>query len=409
VRDEAAISLPMLAERQANPHIGGMIPAAAAVPARPAVTRLALTDFRSYAQARLVADERPVVLTGPNGAGKTNLLEAISFLAPGRGLRRAKLVEIDRRAPEAGAAGAWTVAATVATARGPVQIGTGRDAASESGERRLLRVDGAVAKSQAALAEHLSLVWLTPQMDRLFLEGSAPRRRFLDRLVYGFDPAHAARVGAYEQAMRERARLLRDGPADASWLGALESRMAEQGVAVAAARREVAARLDRVCREARGPFPAARLSLSGEVEHWLDEKPALAAEEALRDRLAAARRIDGESGTTGVGPHRGDLAVSHAGTGMPAAHCSTGEQKALLVAVLLAQARLQAEESGRTPVMLLDEVTAHLDGTRRAALFAEIEGLGLQAWLTGTEPGLFAELERSAQFFGVADGTITPR
>jgi DNA replication and repair protein RecF len=396
----------MLAERQANPHIGGMIPAAAAVPARPAVTRLALTDFRSYAQARLMADERPVVLTGPNGAGKTNLLEAISFLAPGRGMRRAKLVEIDRRAPEAGA---WTVAATVATARGPVQIGTGRDAASESGERRLLRVDGAVVKSQAALAEHLSLVWLTPQMDRLFLEGSAPRRRFLDRLVYGFDPAHAARVGAYEQAMRERARLLRDGPADASWLAALESRMAEQGVAVAAARREVAARLGRVCREARGPFPAARLSLTGEVEQWLDEKPALAAEEALRDRFAASRRVDGESGTTSVGPHRGDLAVSHADTGLPAAQCSTGEQKALLVAVLLAQARLQAEESGRTPVMLLDEVTAHLDGTRRAALFAEIEGLGVQAWLTGTEPGLFAELQRSAQFFGVADGTLTPR
>jgi DNA replication and repair protein RecF len=399
----------MLAERDAAPHITGMVPAAAATPARPAVTRLTLTDFRSYAHARLAADERPVVLTGPNGAGKTNLLEAISFLAPGRGMRRAKLAEIDRRAPETRPAGAWAVAATVTTARGPVQIGTGRDAASESGERRLLRVDGAAAASQATLAEHLSLVWLTPQMDRLFLEGSGARRRFLDRLVYGFDPAHAARVGAYEQAMRERARLLRDGPADPAWLAALEQRMAEQGVAVAAARREVTARLDFACRAARGPFPAARLALTGEVEQWLAEKPALAAEEELRSRLAAARRIDGETGTTLVGPHRGDLAVSHADTGMAAAQCSTGEQKALLIAVLLAQARLQAEQSGRTPVMLLDEVTAHLDGTRRAALFAEIAGLGVQAWLTGTDPGLFAELERSAQFFGVADGAVTPR
>jgi DNA replication and repair protein RecF len=407
VRDEASIALPMLAESTTAPHIMGMIPAAVAAPARPAVTRLALTDFRSYASARLAADDRPVVLTGPNGAGKTNLLEALSFLAPGRGMRRAKLAEIDRRAP-AGAAGAWTVAATVATPQGPVQIGTGRDATSDSGERRLLRIDGAAAKSQAALAEYLSLVWLTPQMDRLFLEGSAPRRRFLDRLVYGFDPAHAARVAAYEQAMRERARLLRDGPADAAWLQALEQRMAEHGIAVAAARREVTARLDAACRAAEGPFPAARLALTGEVEHWLDEKPALAVEEELRSRLAASRRLDGESGATTVGPHRGDLAVSHGGTGMAAAQCSTGEQKALLIAVLLAQARLQTALRGMAPVMLLDEVTAHLDAKRRAALFAEIAGLGAQAWLTGTDPGLFAELERSAQFFGVADGAIAP-
>ena len=383
----------------------GMAPAGCAAPARAAVTRLVLTDFRGYASARLAADERPVVLTGANGAGKTNLLEAISFLAPGRGLRRAKLAEIDRRA----GTGAWSVAATVATPRGAVQIGTGRDAASESGERRLVRIDGAAARSQAALAEHLSLVWLTPLMDRLFLEGSAPRRRFLDRLVYGFDPAHAARVGGYEQALRERGRLLRDGPADPAWLAALEQRMAEHGIAVAAARREVTARLDAACRAAEGPFPAARLALTGEVERWLEEKPALAAEEELRERLAASRRSDAESGSAAVGPHRGDLAVFQAATRIAAAQCSTGEQKALLIAVLLAQARLQSALSSRTPVMLLDEVTAHLDGERRAALFAAIAGLGVQAWLTGTEPGLFAELERTAQFFGVADGTIAPR
>jgi DNA replication and repair protein RecF len=285
-----------------------------------------------------------------------------------------------------------------------VQICTGRDATSDSGERRLLRIDGAPAKSHTALAEHLSLVWLTPQMDRLFLEGSSARRRFLDRLVYGFDPTHAARVSAYEQAMRERARLLRDGPADPAWLAALEERMAEHGIAVAAARREVTARLDAVAGETRGPFPGARLALTGAVEDWLEAMPALAAEDELRRRLNAARQIDAESGTTTVGPHRADFAVRHAQTGMAAAECSTGEQKALLVAVLLAQARLQAELRGAPPVMLLDEVTAHLDGKRRAALFEEIVALGSQAWLTGTDPELFAELDGRADFMTVAEG-----
>lgn len=371
-----------------------------------------LTDFRGYASLRLMVDERPVVLTGPNGAGKTNLLEAISFLAPGRGLRRARLADIDRRVPPArpsdAAPGAWAIAATVAAPRGPVQIGTGRDAASDSGERRLLRVDGMPAKSQAALAEHVSLVWLTPQMDRLFQEGSAARRRFLDRLVYGFDPEHAARVGAYEQAMRERARLLRDGPRDPAWLAALEERMAEHGIAIAAARRDVTARLDTVAGEPHGPFPGARLALAGGIDEWLDSMPALAAEDEFRRRLAAARRVDGESGTTTIGPHRGDFSVRHAGSGMTAAECSTGEQKALLIAVLLAQARLQAELRGTVPVMLMDEVTAHLDAERRAALFGAVDELGAQAWLTGTDPALFAEMKGTAQFFGVADATIAP-
>jgi len=400
----------MLVEGGADPHIMSVASPGGAT--RLAVLRLMLTDFRGYAAARLEVDERPVVLTGPNGAGKTNLLEAISFLSPGRGLRRAKLAEIDRRAPPAAQGGAtpgaWRVAATVATQRGPLQIGTGRDAESESGERRLLRIDGAPAKTQAALAEHLSLIWLTPQMDRLFQEASAPRRRFLDRLVYGFDPAHAARVSAYEQAMRERARLLRDGPSDPAWLGALEERMAEHGISVAAARRHVTARLDAACRATGGPFPAAELGVTGEVEQWLDAMPTLAAEAELRRRLQAARRVDAESGATTVGPHRGDLAVRHAQSGVMAAQCSTGEQKALLVAVLLAQARLQAKERRAAPVMLLDEVTAHLDAERRAALFGELLGLGVQAWLTGTERTLFAELDGAAQFFGVANGAIAP-
>jgi DNA replication and repair protein RecF len=243
-------------------------------------------------------------------------------------------------------------------------------------------------------------------MDRLFLEGSAPRRRFLDRLVYGFDPEHAARVGAYEQAMRERARLLRERLADSAWLGALEERMAGHGIAIAAARRDVTARLDQVCRTPRAPFPGARLAQTGEVAEWLETLPALAAEERLREQLQAARGIDGESGATTVGPHRGDFVVRHAATGMAAAECSTGEQKALLLAVLLAQARLQTELRGVAPVMLLDEVTAHLDAPRRAALFAEIAALAVQAWLTGTDAALFAPLGGAAQFFGVADGEI---
>jgi len=265
----------------------------------PAVTSLTLTDFRGYAMARIAADARPVVLTGPNGAGKTNFLEAISFLAPGRGLRRARLTEIDRRAPGGGAplGGAWVVAAKVAGAHGEARIGTGRDTTSDSGERRQVRVDGAPARSQTALAEHLSLVWLTPQMDRLFLDGGTARRRFLDRLVYGFDPQHAARVSTYERAMRERARLLRDGPADPAWLGALEDRMAEHGIAVAAARREVTMRLDEACADADGPFPRARLALDGTVDEWLAGMPALAAEDELRRRLAAGRRADGDAGT----------------------------------------------------------------------------------------------------------------
>jgi len=377
-----------------------------------AVTQINLTDFRGYASARLDLAARPVVLTGQNGAGKTNLLEAVSFLAPGRGLRRAKLSEIDRRVPLARATAtppdAWAIAATLATPQGEVRIGTGRDAQSESGERRIVLIDGAPAKSQSALVEHLGIVWLTPQMDRLFLEGASARRRFLDRLVYGFDSDHASHLNAYEQAMRERARLLADGNGDKAWLAALEARMAEQGVAVVAARRETVMRLDEVCGEIRGAFPAARLGLSGEIEAWLDTMPALAAEEEFAKRLAATRGLDGASGTTSLGPHRADLVAHHGGTHMEAAQCSTGEQKALLIGIVLAHASLIARRRD-VPLLLLDEVAAHLDAARREALFAEIDRLKAQAWLTGTDASLFAGLAGIAQFFSIADAVITPQ
>jgi len=376
------------------------------------VTRLALTDFRGYGTARLALAPRPVVLTGANGAGKTNLLEAVSFLAPGRGLRRARLGDIDRRVPPARPTalppGAWACAATLTGPGGVTEIGTGRDPTSDTGERRLVRIDGNAAKSQAALAEHLCVIWLTPQMDRLFTEAASARRRFLDRLVYGFDPAHAHRVGAYEQAMRERARLLaEDRPADPAWLTALEGRMAENGIAVAAARRDTVARLDAAGAEFRGAFPAARLTLDGEIERWLDTMPALAAEEEFGRRLAAARRADAAAGTTTLGPHRADLAARHGGTHMPASQCSTGEQKALLIGIVLAFARLMARRRGEVPILLLDEVAAHLDAARREALFAEIAASRGQAWLTGTDRGLFDGMAGAAQFLTVADAVIS--
>lgn len=375
-----------------------------AVLAAPAVVRLTLGNFRSYATAQLEVAGEPVVLAGPNGAGKTNLLEAVSFLAPGRGLRRAKLSEIDRR----GGNGAWTISVQLATAEGMVQVGTGRDAASDSGERRIVRIDGAPAKTQAELARLASFVWLTPQMDRLFTDGASARRRFLDRLVLGFDPEHANALSAYERAMRERLRLLRDGPADASWLAALEETMAAQGVAIAAARRETVLRIDQACAAAAGPFPQARLAMIGEVEASLAAVPALAAEDALRQRLAEQRRLDAEAGVTTYGPHRSDLAVEHVGNGMPAPQCSTGEQKALLLAILLAQARLLAAARGAAPLMLLDEVAAHLDAERRTALFDELLALKTQAWLTGTDGALFSALRGRAQFFAVAEARLSP-
>src|SRR5215472_8918611 len=278
---------------------------------RVGVTRLVLTDFRNYSEARLSLGTEPVVLTGPNGAGKTNLLEALSFLAPGRGLRGAKLTEIDRRTEsgcEASDSG-WAVAAVIATRRGPLRIGSGRDRLG--GERRIVRIDGEPVRSQAVLGERLGLVWLTPAMDRLFLDGPSGRRRFLDRLVLGLDPAHASRVAAYEQALRERSQLLRDGPADPVWLTALEEVMAEQGIAVAAGRREAVQRLDRTCAEAEGPFPRARLDLQGTVEDWLGSMPALAAEEKFKAGLAESRTVDAASGGAGLGPHRSDLTVTH--------------------------------------------------------------------------------------------------
>jgi len=365
------------------------------------VSRLRLTDFRCYASARLDLDERPVILTGPNGAGKTNMLEAVSLLAPGRGLRGARLDDLAR----SGADGGWAVAASIMTPDGAREIGTGRS--PDGGTRRVVRIDGAPAKSQAVLGEHVGAVWLTPQMDRLFTDGSTGRRRFLDRLVFGFDAAHAGRVSGYDHAMRERSRLLRDGAGDDTWLGSLERKMAERGVAIAAARREMTARLARICGAPPGPFPGAEVTVTGSVEEWLDEAPALTVEDRLQAALRDSRPHDANAGGAAVGPHRSDLKVRHLAKDMPAELCSTGEQKALLIAVVLANARLQTAERGRVPLLLLDEVAAHLDEDRREALFEEILSTGAQAWLTGTDPALFASLGDRAQKVTVEDATLT--
>jgi DNA replication and repair protein RecF len=389
---------------------------------RVGVTRIVLTDFRNYREARLDFDTAPVVLTGPNGAGKTNLLEAVSLLAPGRGLRGARLADIERAAVGAEAeasAGGWAVAATIETRRGTVRIGTGRDPSAvglqptglSRGERRVVRIDGDAARGQTALADQLGMVWLTPAMDRLFSEGPSARRRLLDRLVLGLDPAHAGRVAAYEHALRERSRLLRDGasagrPADPAWLAALEEIMAEKGIAVAAARRDAVQRLDQVCAEAQGPFPRARLALIGAVEGWLDDIPALATEDRLKAALAEARRDDALSGGAAIGPHRCDLAVSYAEKAIPAASASTGEQKALLISILLAHAALQRAVRGEPPVLLLDEVAAHLDPVRRGALFDVLTAQQSQVWLAGTDAEIFASLRPVAQFLTVRAGTV---
>jgi DNA replication and repair protein RecF len=350
------------------------------------------------------------VLTGRNGAGKTNLLEAVSYLVPGRGLRRARLSEVTYSRGGAADTG-WAVAARVRTSFGAVDLGTGLEQPSVPGgrEQRVVQIDGEPVKSQASLAEHMSLHWLTPQMDRLFVEGPSARRRFLDRLVFGRDPAHAGRVSAYEQAMRERARLLGESSTpDPAWLSALEDTMAARGVAVAAARRELALHLDAACHEGFGPFPGATIAVAGELEGWLAEGPALECEDRFRAVLAENRRHDTDRGRATVGPHRGDLLVRHLPKDQPADVCSTGEQKALLIALVLGNAKMRAAEEGVVPVLLLDEIAAHLDAERRQALFDMITSLNAQTWLAGTDRDVFEPLAGAAQFFHIEDAIVTP-
>lgn len=381
--------------------------------ARLSVSKLTLTDFRSYARLRLEVGPRAVVLTGPNGAGKTNLLEAISLLAPGRGLRRAHLADLARRNPDGTeiAGRGWAVAAHVTGPLGVVEVGTGIESTVAGGggedraERRSVRIDGRPARSAAALAEAAAVRWLTPSMDRMFADGASPRRRFLDHLVSGWDPGHATRVAAYERTLRQRSRLLRDGGFDARWIAALEETLAEIGTAIAASRLDYAGRLAAVIAEPGAPEAGAHVAVHGDLETWLEAGPALAAETNFREALAQDRARDSSPGGAGTGPHRSDLAVRHA-NGLNAGHCSTGEQKSLLFAIVEADARLLAASTGRPPLLLLDEVSAHLDERRRDALFDAALTIGAQVWATGTDRAAFAALEGRAQFLAVAGSQI---
>jgi DNA replication and repair protein RecF len=368
--------------------------------------RLTITDFRSYTRGVLALDGRATYLSGPNGAGKTNLLEAISLLGPGRGLRNAAIAEFGRRLPGEAQGRAWAVAVDLETADGMVQIGTGVESASAA--RRVVRIDGE-AVTPGRMADLVRLVWLTPQQDRLFLDGSGDRRRFFDRLVYAGEPGHAARAGTYERVLRERMRLLTDGPADPAWLTALEAQLAEAGAAIALARaRTLAALQAEIDGRGERPFPQAGLCLTGEWEQMAAEGATADEIEArLAPALAASRERDAAAGRALAGPHRGDLAVRHREKDRPAAECSTGEQKALILNLVLAQAaRLSRAESSPNPILLLDEVAAHLDRIRRAALFDEIEALGLQAFLTGTDEALFNDLKGRAQGVAVDAGRL---
>jgi DNA replication and repair protein RecF len=370
------------------------------------LARLTLTDFRNYTSLAWRPSGHIAVLWGPNGSGKTNLLEAISLLVPGRGLRGARIADLARRG--AGAPGAWAVAARLATPAGDFDIGTGTPPDGPA-DRRIFRIDGAAPRSQAEVAARVAAVWLTPQMDRLFLEGAAGRRRFLDRLVYALEPAHAREVGAYDTAMAGRNRLLAAGGADAAWLAGLEDAMARHAVAVTAARAALTLRLNAALAcGAAAPFPAARLSLLCPIAERLAAGPALAAEDWLRAELAASRARDAAAGSAAVGAHRADMALADAASGLPAGCASTGQQKALLIGVVLGHAVLLAEARGFAPLLLLDEPTVHLDPDRRAALFATLARLPAQSFLTSSDRDVFLPLRGRAEALRVMDGRLLP-
>ena len=369
------------------------------------IRRLTLTNFRSYRSAQLEAGAALLVLTGPNGAGKTNLIEAISFLAPGRGLRRATLEDVAFSEGD----GSWAVSADVEGALGLASLGTGIEppASEDAVVVRKCRIDREPVASASAFADHLRVVWLVPAMDGLFSGPASERRRFLDRLVLAVDAEHGSRVNALERALRSRNRLLEDPRPDPHWLDAIEHETAELAVAVTALRVETVTRLQAALAARRAsPFPAAEIALAGWMEQLVPLHPAVEIEDRYRQVLRDNRGRDAAAGRTLDGPHLSDLSVDYAPKSIPAADASTGEQKALLIGLVLAHAGLLADMSGFAPVLLLDEVVAHLDPSRRAALYAELETLGAQAWMTGADAAAFSDIAAKADVVEVSPGKL---
>ncbi|MCI5049788.1 MAG: DNA replication/repair protein RecF [Rickettsiales bacterium] len=381
---------------QPNPHIESAIKSHA-------IKQLTLSNFRNYESLHLDIDAPCIVLQGHNGAGKTNILEAISLLSPGRGLRKAKLREMSKADSDQG----WVISAQIDAEGITHQIGTAVDTLSIT-DKRIVKIDSEKTKSQAALAEYLTVIWQTPQMDGLFLDSNTARRSFLDRLVYGLDAAHLTRVNAYDHALRERNKLLQDSRADHQWLCTLEQRMAEQAVAIADARLQTIKRLNQAIAQSSTGFPKAIIHCEGEVESMIAQgEAAVDIEEQWLEIWQNARNTDRHAGRTLKGTHRSQLQVQHQEKNMEAAYCSTGEQKALLLSILLSHARVKAEWKGAAPIILLDEVVAHLDEKRRAELFDEITKIGAQTWLTGTDAADFSAIPVDHQVFMVKNAEIT--
>ncbi|MBA4750492.1 MAG: DNA replication/repair protein RecF [Alphaproteobacteria bacterium] len=371
------------------------------------VTRLVLTHYRSYDTLHFTCDPSCVVLTGENGAGKTNILEALSLFSPGTGLRQAKLSDLTRRT-DAPTSSLWSAFLHVSEdGLTPLSLGTGLDL-REGKERRLIQMDGRTPLSQSDLTRILGILWLTPAMDRLFVEAASSRRRFLDRLVYLFDASHASHVAKYDYLIRERLRLLKTRTANTPWLDTLEEKAAQVGVALAAARLFFIERLNRIKHDALGYLPLPHLEVDGFLELHLKTHKALDVEGLFQERLRQNRSVDQESGRTTLGPHKTDLVVFYNEKQMPAAQSSTGEQKALLLSLIMATARLRSQTREGVPLLLLDEVVAHLDPVRREALLEEILYLGMQTWMTGTDRDAFSAVKGRMQHFHLEKGGLTP-
>ncbi|WP_297323625.1 DNA replication/repair protein RecF [uncultured Bartonella sp.] len=374
--------------------------------AKVTVRQLKLTNFRNYRSFSVDFSDGPVVFTGHNGAGKTNLLEALSFLSPGRGLRRASydtIVGRTEHAQKQNSRGFVVHAQLHSSLFADVAIGTAND--TTDGGRKV-RINGITVPSER-LTDYCRVSWLVPAMDGLFTGSASDRRRFLDRMVLAVDTAHAGRVMDFDKAMRSRNRLLQEGNRDERWFGALEVQMAELAIAIAAARMDVVRLISSIENfDAKGTFPTPVLDIDGTIEQALTRHSAVEVEEAYRQRLVDARELDRAAGRTLDGPHKSDLQVFYAKKNMPAAVCSTGEQKALLTGLVLAHAQLTAEISGMAPILLLDEMAAHLDRGRRAILFECLNSLGGQTFMTGTDSELFSDLKGRAQFFEIANGGL---